>query len=734
MLPHTNGTGKNVRISVDLLISALLFTAIVEFFVAFYFRGFQRASVILHAGLFMGFSMAAFSWAVFEIMKRIPGFLEKRPPVYLIIFPASVLIFGMITEKFIFRMGGVHNFWIIGGLGVSLFLSLALDAHDRIRYLITDSIVRLEKLYRQVILSLNKSLEVKEPYNKGHNERVAWYSRAICQSMGFDGERCGHVARAAVLHDLGKIGISEKILLKEGTLEESEWELIRSHPMITERILRPVTGFSREIGIIRFHHEHLDGSGYGSLAGEEIPIESRIITVADAFDAMTTDRPYRPARSIDEAINELNGRRGSQFDPDVVDAFIRFLKSHDNFEKPDYVSVRREMAVEEMGQPFEAGMEEDFIEILRGTARKLTLMEKFYRMMGMKEKYLHRRIFNALGSGAVIGLFIGFCVYSISGDPRQVLSFFLQGVAGGSGVLLVGVSLENLFLRYSRNVLWRKPLGRALIFFPAGVVAGMLALHMVYFSFSPASPRLPDPWNVSYILFAGLIASSVAYLTDFLQKISALLLINLRNLEKLYFQLIYSLAFALEAKDFYTRGHSERVAEYSRLVGKRMGLKSQELEELKLAALFHDVGKIGVRLSILHKNEKLDEGEFNHIKKHPSVGAEIISSISSFSKLAPYVRHHHEWWNGKGYPDGLKQEEIPLFSRIISVADAFDALVTERSYKKGMTKEEAIAILKEESGEKFDPHVVAQLIQAVSGLNLARVQEAVAYPEVSHVS
>ncbi len=728
MLTPKTDSGRLMNVSLNIITVAVIATAVLQFYVAFYYRGFVRAGVILQAGLFMGVTLALISYVSFKIMQRIPGFLEKRPRIHLIIFPGGVLVAGILAEFLIFKMQGAHYYWLLGGVVLAFFLSLLLDAHENIKYLITDSISLLEKLYRQVILSLNKSLEVKEPYNKGHNERVAWYAVNIARQLGQDDETSHRIARAALLHDLGKIGISEKILLKEGTLNDEDWRSIRHHPGITERILKPLSGFAREIDIIRLHHEHIDGSGYSKLQGEEIPLESRIIAVADAFDAMTTHRPYREEKTPREALKELESHRGTLYEGEIVEALSDFILKQGSFEKPDYMSIRREMAMEAIDTGDEINRE-DLLEAIKGTARKFTLLEKFYRLMGMKEKYYQRRVFNALASGGLLGMFIGFAIYSTSHDPAQLVSFLLQGIAGGVLVMIPGSMIDRWFVANSKSVFWKSPRGRAIYYFPTGLLAGWGALH-IFLHFRPDAFAGWDAWNIAYVIVPGFIAGGVAYGTDFVQKIASVLIFNLRNLEKLYFQLIYSLAFALEAKDPYTRGHSERVALYSMFIGRQMRLASREIEELKLSALFHDVGKIGVRLSVLHKNDRLDEGEFDQIKKHPVAGAEIISSIGTFSRLARYVRHHHEHWAGTGYPDGLSGGDIPLLSRIISVADAFDALVTMRPYKPGMPVEEAIKIIREESGTKFDPEIVELFVNSIDSLDIEGIQEAEAYPDI----
>ncbi|EQC47355.1 HD-GYP domain-containing protein [Bacteriovorax sp. Seq25_V] len=170
---------------------------------------------------------------------------------------------------------------------------------------------------------------------------------------------------------------------------------------------------------------------------------------------------------------------------------------------------------------------------------------------------------------------------------------------------------------------------------------------------------------------------------------------------------------ALDCKDSYTYGHSMRVAFLSLTLGKEIGLNEEELYDLELSALFHDIGKIGVPDSVLLKPARLTEDEFLQMKSHPEKSAEILRGFSHFEKVAKYAKHHHERWDGRGYPEGLKGEDIPLFSRIILIADTFDAMTSSRPYRKGLDYEVAFAELEEFSGSQFDPELAKAFITAM---------------------
>lgn len=177
---------------------------------------------------------------------------------------------------------------------------------------------------------------------------------------------------------------------------------------------------------------------------------------------------------------------------------------------------------------------------------------------------------------------------------------------------------------------------------------------------------------------------------------------------------VFTLAEALEAKDIYTRGHSERVAKYSVILAKEMGLSESEVEDIHKGSLLHDIGKIGVKEEILNKADRLTQEELEHIRTHPARGYEICKNLKSFKKLLPIIRSHHERMDGKGHPDGLKGEEIPISARICSITDAFDAMTSNRPYRKGVTPLQAANIFERELGSgQWDPEIVKTFIKLI---------------------
>lgn len=203
-------------------------------------------------------------------------------------------------------------------------------------------------------------------------------------------------------------------------------------------------------------------------------------------------------------------------------------------------------------------------------------------------------------------------------------------------------------------------------------------------------------------------------------------LVNVKNeelnktyneLKNRYMETIEALRMVVDAKDVYTKGHSDRVAFYATKIGEMFPLSNQEQEILMIGGFFHDIGKIGTADDVLLKSGKLNRGEFQEIKKHPLKGAHILSAISMFHEVVPLVKSHHERIDGTGYPDGLKDEEIPFLAKILAVADAFDAMTSDRNYRSRLKLEEAKKQLLNGAGSQFDEEVVEKFVVLLNDFN-----------------
>jgi len=214
--------------------------------------------------------------------------------------------------------------------------------------------------------------------------------------------------------------------------------------------------------------------------------------------------------------------------------------------------------------------------------------------------------------------------------------------------------------------------------------------------------RSNEAFNFKELYYLSFIANKAAYSIE-----------NLALYENIYenlFSTLYAFVSAIEAKDTYTQMHSKRVAELSIMIGKEIGCTPEELEILNVVGQLHDIGKIGIRDEVLLKPGKLTDEEYEIIKQHPGIGANIVGKLGFWNREMEIIRYHHEKYDGSGYPEGLKGADIPFLARIISVADSYDAMASNRAYRKRLSDNDIMDILKKGSGTQFDPGIVRLFI------------------------
>ena len=265
----------------------------------------------------------------------------------------------------------------------------------------------------------------------------------------------------------------------------------------------------------------------------------------------------------------------------------------------------------------------------------------------------------------------------------------------GVGRILIGYTVEMYFLLACLFLVirWRRSFERRAFFTAIGayvVIIAAIVLHLV---------------QTRGILLNYLGAAMGTYIFYIGVEIPVY-----RNLKKSR-DVVRTLAEAIDAKDEYTNGHSSRVAAYTRELARRAGYSEKEQDDIYMMGLLHDVGKIGVPDAVINKPGRLTQEEFGEIKKHPVIGAKILANIQDMPHLADGARWHHERYDGSGYPDGLRGEEIPEKARIIAVADAYDAMTSDRSYRRRMPQEEVRAQLEQGKGTQFDPRFAGIMLR-----------------------
>jgi hypothetical protein len=322
-------------------------------------------------------------------------------------------------------------------------------------------------------------------------------------------------------------------------------------------------------------------------------------------------------------------------------------------------------------------------------------------------------------TGALVAVILAY------GTLALVTSFQQSDLGGFATVLtgdsisysLTGVTIAMLVMVIIRYVTIYRSSSTPLVI---GILVSsvFLAQSKILMTFAPIWHA--SWWEYHVLMLAGFCVALGGLLWEYSNARSLrgtvgglLLRDSLAQVQRGYTDVIVALIEAVEAKDPYTRGHTQQVSELSMLIAQQLGLRDEDQRALNQAAVLHDIGKIGIPDAVLNKPDKLTEHEFNLIKEHPVRGYRMIQHVRSLRRESEGVRYHHERLDGSGYPDGLIGDEIPLIARIIAVADVFDALTSARPYRDAFSCEEAVEIIKSERGTKLDPDCVDALLEAL---------------------
>ncbi len=304
----------------------------------------------------------------------------------------------------------------------------------------------------------------------------------------------------------------------------------------------------------------------------------------------------------------------------------------------------------------------------------------------------------------------------------------LGSLAPVNGVPWAVVSARDLELAFAAvHSMARRTAWLAVVMGLVATVAGVLLARRIIqpvrrlaeVSSAMAAGDLARRVTVSARNELGRLAANFNVMAAEVERTVNSLRLALRENQELMVESIRALAAAIDAKSPYTRGHSERVSKYAVAIARHLQMPPDELRNVEIAALLHDVGKIGIEDAILQKPAELTEAEFRQMRAHPLKGAAIVGPISRLHAVLPGIRWHHENWNGGGYPDGLAGEAIPLVARVIAAADVLDAMTTTRPYQEAMPLEAVLVRLRELAGSRLDPRVVEALFSALRGGDLA---------------
>jgi putative two-component system response regulator len=524
------------------------------------------------------------------------------------------------------------------------------ELRSRIRSLIKIRNLRKElDSSENIILTLTAALENKDPRSFGHVQRVALLTGKLCEKLGMSLDEKETIVKGAMLHDVGMIGVPD-VLLTKLLLSEDETARVADHARMGASMLDPLTTFRDFVPIVRWHHERLDGSGFPDhLRGDAIPLEVRIVGIANRFDELQHNRDGVSVSESDAMAALTREAEGGAYDRDLVALFADAIAE----ETPRPVVTRH---MRERVQPKA-------------------------RVLCVDDNQLNREVITATLADAGFHVAIAEnglgAMKTIEREAIDVvlLDLVMPEQDGNETLRLIRADpryefLPIIVLTSNRNAAQRQQ----------AIVAG-------------ADDFINYPLNR----------------LELVTRIQSLLRIKAYHSDLEQTQnIICALALTLEAKDRYTVGHSQRVGDLARTFSLHLGSSQEDAERARIAGLLHDIGKIAVPESLLNKQGPLTREEFMRVIDHPVIGEEMIRPLMTLSSVLMMIRHHHERYDGRGYPDGLRGDGIPYEVRLLSIVDAYDALTSHRAYRPApLTHEAAIATLRREAaGGKWDPAMV----------------------------
>jgi putative two-component system response regulator len=536
--------------------------------------------------------------------------------------------------------------------GADDFLNKPINREElrtRIRSLIKIRNLRKElDSSENIIMALTSALESKDPRTVGHVQRVASYAAHLCEKLGMSPDEKETVIKGAMLHDVGMIGVPDH-LLTATALDDEERGRVADHTRMGASILEPMITFEQFVPIVRWHHERWDGKGYpDGLKGEQIPLEAQIVAIANRLDEIQHERDLPEHEAMAQLVAE---GEGGAFDMELLRLFVASMSE----EQPKAATSKH---------------------MRRRPAPKA-------RVLCVDENKLNREL-----------------VATIVTEE-------------GMHILLAANGSEAM------EILRREPVDVVLLDLVMPVHDGTSALKAI--RSDPRHEFLPVVVLTSHRNSQMRQEAIVAGADDFINyplnrlelvtRIESLLRITEYHADLEQTQnVICALALALEAKDRYTRGHSQRVGDLARKFALHVGLRSMDAERIRTAGLLHDIGKIAVPENLLNKQGPLTRDEFMRVIDHPVIGEEMVRPLTTLTSVLKLIRHHHERYDGRGYPDGLRGDAIPYEVRLLSIVDAYDALTSHRAYRPApLTHEAAIGTLRREAaGGKWDPVMVEQ--------------------------
>ncbi|MCU1230200.1 MAG: hypothetical protein JWO97_3084 [Acidobacteria bacterium] len=523
------------------------------------------------------------------------------------------------------------------------------ELRTRIRSLIKIRNLRKElDSSENIIMALTTALENKDPRSGGHVHRVASYATRLADKLGMSPVEKETIVKGAMLHDLGMIGVPDAILMKSGSLSAEETEQMRDHTRMGASILDPMKTFRPFVPIVRSHHERWDGRGYpDGIAGDAIPLEAQVVGIANRFDEV---RHEQESDGEEAALEQLTAEAAAgAFDPELTKLFVTAM-----------------------------GEEAPAVAITKHMRQRLTTPA---RVLCVDDNKMNRDLVLATLTD------VGFEV-SVAENGREAIA-----------------------------VVESEPIDVVLLDLLMPVQDGADTLRLLRadprYEFLPiivlTSHRNSDMRQSAILSGADDFINYPLNRLELITRIRSLLRIKEYHADLEQTQnVICALALALEAKDRYTRGHSQRVGDLAHSFALHLGMERTTAEMIRTAGLLHDIGKIAVPEALLNKQGPLTRDEFLRVIDHPVIGEEMVRPLVTLSAVLRIIRHHHERYDGRGYPDGLRGDDIPYEVRLLSIVDAYDALTSHRAYRPAPLEHAAAieTLRREAAGGKWDPEMV----------------------------
>ncbi|MGD0997068.1 MAG: HD domain-containing phosphohydrolase, partial [Thermoleophilia bacterium] len=720
----------------------------------------------------------------------------------------------------------------------------------------------IKRMHLGNLKALSSALNAKDYYTLGHAARVGAYMVLLGRELGWSDETTHQVEEAAYLHDIGKIGVSDRVLLKPSGLNSREWDLMRQHPIFSADILRPLFADDLVLGV-RHHHEHWDGTGYpDGLAGEAIPLVARAMCVADSYDAMSFRRPYRQALAYHEALAELDRCCGTQFDPEIVAAFERVLARLDEQRAqarevaavaaaridpgehaklrvardesgPEYrriaaalravrndnpqvrflttvvvgddarcaiavdpeesadehsplgsevfaddelletfagatpdvnvlyvdqwgvwvtglATVRDErgevVAVVEADVPpagvsgatmegLRSDVAQAFSSMFQAAVARLSRTELDAITDGLtglyNHRYLHERLSEEIerareDNRPLSLLFCGLDQFK-SFNERYGHSAGDDALRGVARVIDGAVRHVDLAARYGGEEF-------AVILLGSDADAAVEVAERVRREIAASKPVFGKDAHLTISIGVASFPADAGLKEELLDKADwAMRLAKRRGRDRvvtfasgqsgdapdeLGLATVHAnwaaLADAVDAKRHTAGTRSRDVARIAALTAAELGLDGVAGQQVSEAARLSDVGEIGVPDDMLNKPGQLTPDEWRLMREHPVAGERLLRGLGAGELLAQAVAHHHERFDGAGYPSGLSGEAIPLYARVVLAAAAYCAMTGRRPYAAQLDTGQAVAELRRCAGTQFDGRVIEALTRAVA--------------------